>query len=157
MTEDINGDCMFMALQIIQSVGIDGKAIPPILTRHEQNPDNFKDALVLFGVGRSRMNNGNHRFHCWIEIGEYVIDYSNEQQIFVTRNVFRRSNNVRVSMSLDWTGVCSLLLDKLPPSEWVRLSQEDLYQVVLKNQEKVSSWQPIDFLSAHHNQQNPFQ
>ena len=145
-----------MALQIIQSVETGENAIPTILHRHEQNPEDYNDSLVLFGVGYSRMDSGIPNFHCWIEISGNIIDYSNEQKIFTSQDIFRRSNNINVSMSLDWTGVCSLLLDKLPPSQWLEFSPKQIREVIERNSSKISEWKNVDFLQAHECGDNPF-
>ena len=105
------GDCFFVALQLIQDYGSLHDRITPVKT-YKNIPD---DESPMITHAYAIMDDSlEEKSHAWIEVGDWVIDFSNRCGCVQDRHTYRGTHRVREPKSFDRDTVLAVLYHRPP-------------------------------------------
>lgn len=146
------GDCFFVALQMIQDYGSSYDRITPVKINKNISDDQIPKvihALVTLEDGSV------DKPHAWIEVGDWAIDFSNRNDCVMDRHMYKDIHQVREPKSFDRDTVLAVLYSS-PPNPFWRYDDVEIKEIRANAEHLGGVWPPrIDFLQAFQSDKNP--
>jgi hypothetical protein len=151
------GDCFFIALQMIQDYSTEYDTITQRLEDNGVDPNTLNFSTLVLAHGVARMNSGKMANHAWIEVGDWVIDYSNGNTSVDPKVSYRIAKEIKEPKLFDRDTVLMILKSKPPSAYWGQYSRDDLDRIQRDTSASGTPWHRIDFVGAHKSNRNPFE
>ena len=126
-----NGNCFYWAFDVIHNVH---EMIPAYFEANGKETSEINlDSDVFVVHGLVKMPAGHHGKHAWIEAGNYVIDYANENEIFVEAPEYYRAFEVQMGNKFLRNNIFALLLQDRSVAYRGDYTRADLTRIYASN------------------------
>lgn len=135
------GNCFYVALQMIHYATTDDDIIPLFLSRNEIDVASVDYDQLFLCHGLVRDLSGKQLIHGWIELNNWVIDYSNGNQVINDISKYYNDHSVVLKRKFGRERVLQILLSTPESLYWGDYTTDELDRIYQAyNASTYSSW-----------------